>query len=84
MGWADRSGIICIYPSTFDFCSICIRRVHGLFACKEDSGLDEVRRVAGGNRRTRRGQREMRKRFLPIDRLFDLPPTDLNDGVERE
>jgi hypothetical protein len=44
-----------------------------------------VTRVARGNRRTRLGQREMRERFLPIDRPFDLPLPELNDGgVEKE
>ena len=39
-----------------------------------------VTRVARGNKRTRRGRREMRERFLPIDRPFDSPPPELNDG----
>jgi hypothetical protein len=43
-----------------------------------------VTRVARGNRITRRGQREMRERFLPIDRPFDLPPPELNGGGGRE
>ena len=39
-----------------------------------------VTRVARGNKRTRRGRREMRERFLPIDKPFDSPPPELNDG----
>ena len=39
-----------------------------------------VTRVARGNKRTRRGRREMRERFLPIDRPFDSPPPELNNG----
>jgi hypothetical protein len=43
-----------------------------------------VKRIARGNRRTRRGQREMRERFLPIDRPFDLPPPELSEEGGRE
>ena len=39
-----------------------------------------VTRVARGNKRTRRGRREMRERFIHIDRPFDSPPPELNDG----
>ena len=39
-----------------------------------------VTRVAHGNKRTRRGRKEMRERFLSIDRPFDSPPPELNDG----
>jgi hypothetical protein len=43
-----------------------------------------VTRAARGNRRTRRGQREMRERFLPIDRPFDRQPPELNNGGGHE
>jgi hypothetical protein len=39
-----------------------------------------VTRVARGNKRTRRGRGEMSARFLSIDRPFDSPPPELNDG----
>jgi hypothetical protein len=39
-----------------------------------------VTRVARGSKRIRRGRREMSERFLSIDRTFDSPPTELNDG----
>jgi hypothetical protein len=38
-----------------------------------------VRRVARGNKRTRRGRREMSERFFSIDRPFGSPPPELND-----
>jgi hypothetical protein len=43
-----------------------------------------IKKVARGNKRTRRGRREMSERFLSIDRTFDSPPTELNDGGGRE
>jgi hypothetical protein len=43
-----------------------------------------VTRIARGNKRTRRGRREMVERFLSIDRPFDSPPPELNDGGGRE
>jgi hypothetical protein len=39
-----------------------------------------VTRVARGNKRTRRGRRKIKKQVLPVDRLFDSPPPELNDG----
>jgi hypothetical protein len=43
-----------------------------------------VTKVARGNKKTRRGRREMSERFLAIDRPFDSPPPGLNDGGGRE
>jgi hypothetical protein len=43
-----------------------------------------VMRVASGSKRTRRVRREMSERFLSIDRTFDSPPPELNDGGGRE
>jgi hypothetical protein len=40
--------------------------------------------VARGNKRNRRGQREMSARFLSIDSPFDSTPPELNDGEGRE
>jgi hypothetical protein len=43
-----------------------------------------VTRVADGNKRTRRGRREMSERFFSNDRPFYSPSRELNDGGGRE
>jgi hypothetical protein len=43
-----------------------------------------VTRFARGSKRNRRGRREIRERFLSIDRPFYSPPPKLNDGGVRE
>jgi hypothetical protein len=44
----------------------------------------KVTRVAGGNKRTRRGRREMSERFLSFDRPFDSRSPELNYGGGRK